>query len=204
VSDVFLEGAPVRRQTLLAAFAVALTLPADSALAAQGLTESVWRNIPEYDYAPTPQDITKEQTWSAANAPAYSFLNSVDGFNYGSDNAQTIAGWFGADAAGAALNDANAPGDGYFAFDASGYIFAPVAGTYTFDLGATFNQVDDAARVTVDGQIVAEQNFQATYADYSDAVYLTAGYHAFDLFYFQTQGGYGLGFAGYGRKAIAA
>jgi hypothetical protein len=139
---------------------------------------------------PTQADITLEQAYLAATPSAYSFINSVDGFNYGGNNASTIGQWFGADAAGAALNDTY--GLNYFAFDATGTIYVPTAGTYFFNLGNTGNQVDDAARITVDGAIVAEQNFQGDFSDYSDTITLSAGYHSYDLFYFETEGGYSL------------
>ncbi len=188
----------MKRQALLAAIAIAaLATSGASAFAAEGLTESVWHGIPEYDFTPNAADITSEQVWAAANAPAYTFINTVDGFNYSNSNfgggAPTVAAWFGSDAAGAAQNDTTNPYNGFFAFDASGYIYAPVAGSYTFSLGDTYNQIDDAARVTVDGVVVAEQNFAAGLSDYSDTLALSAGYHSFDLFYFQTQYGYGLG-----------
>ncbi len=167
-----------------------LAAAAPAAFAQTGLTETVWHADYEFDYVPTQADITSEQSYLAGTPSAYSFVNSVDGFNYGGNNASTIGQWFGADAAGAALSDTY--GLNYFAFDATGYIYAPTAGTYFFSLGNTGNQVDDAARITVDGTIVAEQNFEGDFSDYEDSITLSAGYHSYDLFYFQTEGGYGL------------
>jgi hypothetical protein len=119
----------MKKQTELAAIAIgALALSTVSALAGQGLTQSVWHDIPYYDFVPTAADITGEQAWAAANTPAYTFLNTVDSFNYANSNAglgsgaPTIAAFFGADAAGAALTDTTNPNSGYFAFDAIGYI----------------------------------------------------------------------------------
>ena len=159
------------------------------ASATPGLTESVWHNIPAYSGAPTSADITTEQTYTASTAAAYTFVNTNDSFNYTTQKS-TIGAWFGKDAAGAALTDTNSTNS--FAFDASGYIYVPVAGTYTFNLGNTFNQVDDAARITVDGTVEAEQDYYGTLMQYKGAVNLAAGYHAFDLFYLQTGGGFNL------------
>lgn len=191
----------MRIKTLLAPLTItALASTAAPAFAVQGLNESVWHNIPYYDYSPTAGDITSEQNWAAANSPAYTFLNSVDGFNYGG-NAPSVAAWFGADAAGAALSDSN--GVYYVAFDARGYIHASVAGSYTFSLGNYFNYTDDAARVTIDGKIVAQQNFYANLTPYATTLTLSAGYHSFDLFYFQTFGGYNLNLLATGPNGAA-
>lgn len=169
-----------------------------------GLTESVYHGIPEYAGTPTGTTITQEQQYAASVTPAYTFTNTRDGFNYvGNVTGQTVSQFFGADAAGAALSDTSATQS--FAFDAHGFIYAPTAGIYTFDLGNTFNNIDDAARVTVDGSVVAEQNFTAQLSPYNAQIDLTAGYHAFDLFYFQTAGGWNLGtnFSGPSASAIA-
>jgi hypothetical protein len=181
---------PRRLPVLTAGMFLSLGAAAPTAFAQTGLTETVWHSDYEFDFAPTQADITLEQTYLAATPPAYSFINSVAGFNYGGNNATTIGQWFGADAAGAALSDTY--GLNYFAFDATGTIYAPTAGTYVFNLGNSGSQVDDAARITVDGTIVAEQNFQGDFSDYADTITLSAGYHSYDLFYFQTEGGYNL------------
>lgn len=93
-----------------------------------GLTVSVWHNIPYYDWAPTSNDITSEQNWAASNAPSYSFINTADTFSY-SGSAPTVAGFLGADAAGAAKSDFNSVN--YVAFDEVGYIDVPLRPTTT-------------------------------------------------------------------------
>ncbi len=188
VTTASVEGLIMMLRVLAAA---ALGFAATAARAqTPGLTEGVWHNIPEFDGSPTDTTINEEQAYIAGNAAAYDFTNTGDSFNYGGNNASTIAQWFGSDASGAAVNDSNSPA--YFAFNAVGYIYVTTAGDYTFNLGNTFNAVDDAARIIVDGNVVAEQNYQATVANYSDTLLLSAGYHAFDFFYFQTSGGFGL------------
>jgi hypothetical protein len=175
---------------VLAAAALGFAATAARAQQTPGLTEGVWHNIPEYARTPTDTIINEEQAYIADTAAAYDFTNTGDSFSYGANNASTIAQWFGTDASGAASGDTNSPA--YFAFNAVGYIYVTTAGDYTFNLGNTFNAVDDAARITVDGNVVAEQNFQATMPNYSDTLLLSAGYHTFDFFYFQTVGGFGL------------
>ncbi len=153
---------------MIAMFAASIAGFANDRAGQLGLTESVWYNIPYYNFSPTPQDVTNEQAYAAGNTPDLTFIST-----------------------GSPLSDyANYAGNGYTALDARGFIYVPVAGNYTFNLGHKFNQVDDAARVTVDGSIIAEQNFSATYTDYAGTVNLSEGYHSFDLFYFQTLGGY--------------
>ena len=159
------------------------------------LIQTVWLNIPEYQFAPSAGTITQEQVYTSGATPAYSFVNSALTFSY-NNGSSTIHQYFGADAAGAALSDNSAAG--YFAFDAKGYIYVAQTGTYTFNLGNTFNQVDDAARVTIDGNLVVQQNFQGLLTPYLASLVLTAGYHTFDLFSFQTEGGLGLRFSATG------
>lgn len=160
---------------------VACAAPFVARATTTGLTESVWYGITLYQFSPSPQDITQEQADTAARTPDLSFVNT-----------------------GSPLSDyANYASSGYVALDANGFIYAPVAGTYTFDLGHVFNQVDDAARVTIDGAIVAEQNFGGNYLDHSGALNLSAGYHSFDLFYFQTIGGYNFSLAATGPNGSA-
>jgi hypothetical protein len=154
------------------------------------LTETVWHTAYEYDYTPTQADVTSEKSYLEQQTAAYSFINTGDKFNYGANDATTLAQWFGEDAAGAALADTH--GTTYFGFNAVGYIYVPTAGNYTFNLGNSTNKVDDAARITVGGNIVAEQNFAGAFSDYQSTVYLNVGFHAYDLFYFQTGGGFGL------------
>jgi hypothetical protein len=133
-----------------------------------GLTETVWLNIPFFQFSPNSNTITQEQNWANSHTPFISFVNT-----------------------GSPLSDyASWASNGQVAMDANGFLYASVSGAYTFNLAQVFNQVDDAARVTIDGNIVAEQNFSANLPGYSGTVNLTEGYHSFDLFYFQTIGGY--------------
>ena len=171
-------------------FAALATFMAGTCVEARaGLTESVWHNIPFYG-TPTAAVIAQEFAYISTNSPNYVFTNSVVGFNYGQNNASTLHQWFGADAAGAALTDNTGPSN--FAFDAVGYVYVATAGNYVFNLGNVFNQVDDAAQIKVDGAIVAQQNYQAALPNYSATLFLAQGYHSFDLFSFQTGGGFGL------------
>ncbi len=180
----------MRARTSIAGLALCLLLahPA-AAIPLAGLTESVWHTIPGTDYAPTSADISNEQARLQAISPAYSFINTVDGFNY--SGGSTIGAFFGADATGtAAANDTTGPS--FFAFDARGYLNVTTAGNYTFNLGSSSNAVDDAAQISVGGSVVAQQNFQAGLGNYVTTMYLNIGYTAFDLFYFQQGGGYNL------------
>ncbi len=174
----------------LAGVAICLVLAhAASATPLAGLTESVWHGIAATDYAPTSADISNEEAKLQAVSPAYTFIKTVDGFNYAGSN--TIGAFFGADATGTlAANDTTGPTS--FAFDSHGFLNVATAGNYTFSLGDTFNAVDDAAQITVVGGVVAQQNFQAGLGNYVTTLYLQAGYTAFDLFYFQQGGGYNL------------
>ena len=181
---------------------VGLTL-ALTALAGQAradLIQTVWHGIPFYQFAPNANTIDLERAWVNANPAAYSFVNSALTFNY-SNSAGTIAQYFAADAAGAALTDNNSPNS--FAFTATGFIYAPTSGVYTFNLGNTFNQVDDAARVTVNGAMVAQQNFQGGLTPYFASLTLAQGYHSFELFSFQTIGGRNLSFSSSGPNGAA-
>ena len=183
----------MRAKTLpygLAGFAVCLLLAhAASATPLAGLTESVWHGVPGTDYVPTSADISSEEAKLQAVSPAYTFVNTVDGFNYAGGS--TIGAFFGADATGtAAASDTSGPSS--FALDANGYLNVTTAGNYTFNLGSAYNTVDDAAQITVGGSVVAQQNFQAGLGNYVTTMYLNIGYTAFDLFYFQQGGGYRL------------
>ncbi len=162
---------------------------AASATPLAGLTESVWHSVPATDYAPTSADISNEEAKLQVVSPAYTFINTVDGFNYAGGS--TIGAFFGADATGTvAANDTTGPSS--FAFDSHGYLNVATAGNYTFSLGDAYNAVDDAAQITVGSSVVAQQNFQAGLGNYVTTLYLNAGYTAFDFFYFQQGGGYSL------------
>lgn len=50
----------------------------------------------------------------------------------------------------------------------------------------------------MDGNIIAQQNFEGGLNPYSGSVTLSPGYHTFDLFYFQTVGGYNLSVEDFG------
>ena len=192
------------RKALWAALASVIVMTAQSSFAnPTGLNESVWHGIPEYQTTPSSSTIAQEMTYIDNTPAAYTFVNTVDGFNYGKNDASTIGQWFGADASGAALTDNNSLS--YFAFNAVGYFYAPTAGSYTFDLGDTFNQVDDAASISIDGSLLVEQNYADQLSPYDATVTLSAGEHSFDLFYFQTGGGYSLdvGLTGPGGAPIS-
>jgi PA14 domain len=148
-----------------------------------GLTESVYYGIPEEAFFPTEAIITSEQNLVAGMTPSYSFINSNTGFQYTSD--ANVAAFLGADAAGAALTDSSPVAS--LAIDARGMINVSVSGDYTFNIV----EADDAARLTIDGTIIAENDFQvASLTEPATAtIDLTAGSHSFDLFYFQTVGG---------------
>jgi MYXO-CTERM domain-containing protein len=192
---------PTMKRSLISGIAaLTMALVGLTTQARADLIQTVWHGIPFYQFAPDSNTIDQERAWVNANPAAYSFVNSALTFNY-NNSASTIAQYFAADAAGAALMDTSSPS--YFAFTATGYIYAPTAGSYTFSLGNTFNQVDDAARVSVNGVMVVQQNFQGGLTPYNASLNLAQGYHSFELFGFQTFGGYDLSFSSSGPGGAA-
>lgn len=122
--------------------------------AAVGLTQTVYYNT------------------TAQGAPAYSFVNSNDAFQYSSDD--SISSFFGADAAGAATTDAT-PVDGV-SFTASGFVDVLTAGTYTFKFYA-----DDYASLTLDGSQIADGHWYSGWRTVDET--LGVGYHPIALTY---------------------
>jgi hypothetical protein len=149
-----------------------------------GLTEAVYHGVPNYGFYPTDTIINDEQAYIAASTPAYTFLNTQTGFQYSAGSPATIANFLGTDAAGAATTDNY--GLSSFAINASGYINISTSGNYTF----TISQGDDAARLTIGGSVVAENDFNESGLSVPSSAtrYLTAGSYTFDLFLYQTVG----------------
>jgi len=177
---------------------------ASPAQAVAGLTEAVYHNVPTTAYSPTDASISQVEAYFASATPNYVFVNSNDSFNYQNANQGSTNTYFGADAAGAALSDtASMVNSG---FVATGYAMISQAGTYTFQLGTQFNQVDDAARIYIDGVVVAEQNFQANGSLGTGPTYtgsLSAGAHSFKFVYFQQSGGANLVYSTSGPAAVS-
>ena len=136
-----------------------------------GLVATVWHvgaaQLPS-DPVPTTADINNVESYIATGsasyggftynlpAPAYSFLNTADTFNYPGNGAKGTAGnggyaatyyYLGKDAAGASTVDGNPWAQSII--DQLGYIKIPQAGTYNFQI----NSADDAANVMVGGTI---------------------------------------------------
>ena len=193
----------MRKILLALAMGVALAasgVPASAQVV--GLTERVWDagNFPDYQSGVIKDaTITQELAWANANTPTYTFTNTSDKFQYGTTGA-TVAKWFSNDAAGTAKNDNYNPANGYFGFDASGYIDVSTAGNYTFNL----SNIDDMARVTVDGTEVVEASVDGNITSNPGVRYLSAGYHSIDIFYYQVCCGFGFDYNATGPGGVAA
>jgi hypothetical protein len=126
----------------------------------------------------------------------YTFLDKADVFTFtGATNDTTT--FLGADAAGVGANGADtqtgnvagtdtSSASSGFIDNASGYLDVTTPGSFTF----TLTEADDQARVQVDGSTVVETNFLD--GTQSATTTLTAGYHTFDLLYYQNGGGQNL------------
>lgn len=147
-----------------------LALAAGSmAHAAVGLTQTVYYND------------------SFSGTPAYSFVNSLDGFQY--SDTTTIASFFGADAAGAAQTDTNAASS--VSFTASGDLDVLTPGVYTFKFYA-----DDSASISLDGTQILHGSWQNGWVSQDET--LSAGDHPFQLSYVAegTPNGFSYGLTG--------
>jgi hypothetical protein len=71
-----------------------------------------------------------------------------------------------------------------FSAEMQAYFIVPTTGAYTFSTGS-----DDGSLLFIDGQLVVNNDFFQGYTIREGTVNLTAGYHAFDLQYFQGGGG---------------
>jgi hypothetical protein len=71
-----------------------------------------------------------------------------------------------------------------FSAEMQAYFLVPTTGEYTFSTGS-----DDGSVLFIDGQMVVNNDFFQGYTVRQGTVDLTAGYHAFDLQYFQGGGG---------------
>jgi hypothetical protein len=177
--------------------ALAAASVAVSAQAGAGLDASVYYNIPGTNYYPDDTSITQTQNYVAGATPDYTFVNTNDAFQY--TNTSDMAHFLGDDAAGAAKTDTSSVY--YVAVDQRGYVVIPTAGTYTF----AFNYADDAARLTLGGTAVAEQDFYSGNLSLpsSYTADLSAGATPFDLFWFQQSGGANLSFQVTGPGAVS-
>ena len=146
--------------------AIVSLLGAPLAHATPGLELSLYTNIPFYNYYPTSSTIDAEMAYAASVMP---------------DSQQV----FVADPSGYSLGVG-----GYTAADFTGSLIVETDGLYVFTVNA-----DDAARISVDGTTLVESNFQGDGLNYpsTSQVFLTAGAHSYDAFYFQTVGGAGFG-----------
>ncbi|MGD8451503.1 MAG: family 20 glycosylhydrolase [Phycisphaerae bacterium] len=77
--------------------------------------------------------------------------------------------------------------DDYFGIVFCGFIEVPADGRYTFYLRS-----NDGSRLSVGGEVIAEFDGQRRGIEATGDVLLTAGRHAFELAYFQINGGYSL------------
>jgi hypothetical protein len=71
-----------------------------------------------------------------------------------------------------------------FSAEMQAYFVVPTTGDYTFSTGS-----DDGSLLFIDGRLVVNNDFFQGYTIRQGTVNLTAGYHAFDLQYFQGGGG---------------
>ena len=142
--------------------AIVSLMGAPLAHATPGLELSIYNNIPYYTYYPTSSTIDSEIAYASSTTP----------------NSQQV---FAASPSGYSLGVG-----GYTAADFNGSLIVGTAGLYTFAVNA-----DDAARVSIDGNTLVEANFYNGNLNYptTSQVFLTAGAHSYDAFYFQTLGG---------------
>ena len=142
--------------------AIVSLLGAPLAHATPGLELSIYNNSPFYEYYPTSSDIDSEIAYAAGTTPDSQQILAVSPSSY-------------------SLNVGN-----YTAANFTGSLIVGTAGMYTFAVNA-----DDAARVSVDGNTLVESDFWNGGLNYPNTsqVYLTAGAHSYDAFYFQTIGG---------------
>ena len=147
--------------------------------------------------APTDAVVTSQINIMRGEQPTYTFIETSPSFLYGDGSGvpNTVAGFFGAAAAGTrAASDTTAANGGFFGFIATGFINVATAGSYTFSLPPRTNSTtspgsDDAVRVLVDASTVAELNYVNGLSPHSTTETLSAGFHSFALYYFQTGGG---------------
>jgi hypothetical protein len=135
-------------------------------------------------------------TTTEVNYLRYTYLDTATKFSFiGASNNTTS--FLGTDAAGVGTNGADVQAGNVagtdtssassgFIDNASGYIDVTTPGSFTF----TLTEADDQARVQVDGSTVVETNF--INGTQSVTTSLTAGYHTFDLLYYQNGGGQNL------------
>jgi len=183
-----------------------------------GLVATVWHvGAAQLPSAPVPTmaDINNVESYIATGsasyggftynlpAPAYSFLNTADTFNYPGNGANGTAGnggytatyyYLGKDAAGAATVDGNPWSQSII--DQLGYIKIPQAGTYNFQI----NSADDAANVMVGGTInVAGTGTDVSAAGYNSTqipatensaqvAFSSAGYYPIEIMNYQQVG----------------
>lgn len=183
-----------------------------------GLVATVWHvGAAQLPSAPVPTmaDINNVESYIATGsasyggftynlpAPAYSFLNTADTFNYPGNGTNGTAGnggytatyyYLGKDAAGAATVDGNPWGQSIL--DQLGYIYIPQTGTYTFQL----RSADDAANVMVGGTYgVADTGAEISAAGYNtrniatsentaQVTFSSAGYYPIEIMNYQQVG----------------
>jgi hypothetical protein len=189
-----------------AASAGLLSLAGTPALAAAGLTDSLYHNIINYSndstisIYDTDSDISQVQAWLATATPAYTFTNTADTFDYNFDTGYSMAAFLGADGANSTAVANDTTTTDFFATVATGVVTPSVAGDYTFSLPTA----DDAARVYVGGQLVAEQNYgDAVLATPSSGVVDLTGPESFELVYYQFGGNADLSYSVTGPGTVA-
>ena len=161
--------------------------------------------------APSEAVVSNEISIMAGEQPTYTFIEASPSFFYGDQSGvpSTVANFFGSAAAGTlAANDTNAANGGFFGFIATGYIDVTTAGLYTFNLpprtnGTTSPGSDDAVRVVVDGNTVAELNYVNAASPQSTTETLSVGYHSITIDYFQTGGGSDINYQATGPSGSA-
>ncbi len=164
-----------------------------------GLLAKVYHGIPTTAFNPTDSSISAEQTYVANHTADYSFTNTNDAFQYSGGSTATNT-FLGSDASGTAATDTASIGQS--AVDQTGNIVITTAGDYTFNIVSA----DDAARVYLGGNLIAENTFNGTsgLSTGSTAIKtLSAGSYAFDLFYFQQTGDAFLNFSVSGPGTVA-
>jgi hypothetical protein len=199
--------------------AATFTTPAAVTAGATGLTDSIYHGVPlppltGYGQA-SDTDINNVEAYAAANAPTYSFLNTVTAFNYQPGNSQTNS-YLGADGytdssetttnAGGAdtaqlvlpAYQTGFPTDEGTILDAIGYINIPLAGvgqTYTFNISGDPGP-DDFGRVAIGGNGTPGSGTVVTEGNYGSAATGTAtfsapGLYAIEIITAQSGGGDG-------------
>jgi hypothetical protein len=173
----------------VAACSLISILVTSPALAATGLTESIYHNIlPNTDWSvgffPTDGSLEAELAYVESVTPDETFINTATTFSYSGDDTTATNTYLGSDAAGAAASDTTPFYDS--AVVATGTITVSTPGLYTISIP----QADDAESVYIGGVLVAEADFNDANLNVASSNTVSlSGPASFELFNYNTTNG---------------